>query len=81
MNKEIFDTVTEVFREIFDDEDLIITPETNASKIADWDSYNHINLIVALETRFEVSFTTKEIGSMTCVGDLLSLLDDKRKSS
>lgn len=81
MNKEIFDTVTKVFREIFDDEDLIITPETNASTIADWDSYNHINLIVALETRFEVSFTTKEIGSMTCVGDLLSLLDDKRKSS
>jgi acyl carrier protein len=81
MNKEIFDTVTEVFREIFDDEDLIITPETNASTIDDWDSYNHINLIVALETRFEVSFTTKEIGSMTCVGDLLSLLDDKRKSS
>ena len=81
MNKEIFDTVTEVFREIFDDEDLIINPETNASTIDDWDSYNHINLIVALETRFEVSFTTKEIGSMTCVGDLLSLLDDKRKSS
>jgi len=81
MNKEIFDTVTEVFREIVDDEDLIITPETNASTIDDWDSYNHINLIVALETRFEVSFTTKEIGSMTCVGDLLSLLDDKRKSS
>lgn len=80
MNKEIFDSVTEVFREIFDDEDLIITPETNASTIAAWDSYNHINLIVALETRFEVSFTTKEIGSMTCVGDLLSLLHGKSKS-
>ena len=47
MNDEIFDSVTEVFRDVFDDEDLIITPETNASTIADWDSYNHINLIVA----------------------------------
>jgi acyl carrier protein len=81
MNDEIFDSVTEVFRDVFDDEDLIITPETNASTIADWDSYNHINLIVALETRFEVSFTTKEIGSMTCVEDLLSLLDGKSKGS
>lgn len=81
MNDEIFDSVTEVFRDVFDDEDLIITPETNASTIADWDSYNHINLIVALETRFEVSFTTKEIGSMTCVEDLLSLLDGKSKDS
>ena len=81
MNDEIFDSVTEVFRDVFDDENLIITPETNASTIADWDSYNHINLIVALETRFEVSFTTKEIGSMTCVEDLLSLLDGKSKGS
>jgi acyl carrier protein len=81
MKEEIFDKVIEVFREIFDDEDLIITPETNASNIADWDSYNHINLIVALETRFEVSFTTKEIGSMTCVGDLLALLESKSNES
>jgi acyl carrier protein len=81
MKEEIFDKVIEVFREIFDDEDLIITPETNASNIEDWDSYNHINLIVALETRFEVSFTTQEIGSMTCVGDLLVLLGSKSNHS
>jgi acyl carrier protein len=81
MKKEIFDKVLEVFREIFDDADLTISPETNASSIADWDSYNHINLIVALETSFEVSFTTQEIGSMTCVGDLLVLLEGKSNGS
>ncbi len=69
--------VTGVFQEVFNDPKLVITEETNASHVRGWDSFAHINLIVALEEYFKVSFTTKEIGSLTCVGDLLKLLQKK----
>ncbi len=69
--------VTEVFREVFLDPKLVITPETNASHVKGWDSFAHLSLIVALEERFKVSFTTKEISSLTCVGDLIKVLEGK----
>lgn len=69
--------VTPVFREVFDQPDLVVTESTNAASVEGWDSLAHINLIVALEEAFHVSFTTKEIGEMTCVGDLLKLLAQK----
>ncbi len=69
--------VTPVFREVFDRPDLIVTEATNAASVEGWDSLAHINLIVALEETFQISFTTKEVGAMTCVGDLLKLLEQK----
>jgi acyl carrier protein len=69
--------VTPVFREVFDRPDLVVTEATNAASVEGWDSLAHINLIVALEEAFGVSFTTKEVGAMTCVGDLLKLLEQK----
>ena len=73
----LLEKVKEVFREVFNDPKLGITEQTNASHVAGWDSFAHINLIVALEERFQISFTTKEISSLTCVGDLLQLLHKK----
>jgi acyl carrier protein len=69
--------VTPVFREVFDRPELVITEATNAASVEGWDSFAHINLIVALEEAFQVSFTTKELGSMQSVGDLLKLLAQK----
>ena len=77
----IEDIVLEVFREIFDDPELEISNETNASDIEGWDSFNHITLIVELEDKFDIQFTTKEIGSMTCVGDLYEILKEKDASA
>lgn len=71
------DKVTEVFRGVFNDPKLVVKKETNSSHIAGWDSFQHINLIVGLEEAFQVSFTTQEIGALTCVGDLLDLLEKK----
>ncbi len=73
----LLDRVTGVFREVFNDPKLVVTEQTNASHVAGWDSFAHINLIVALEEYFKVNFTTKEISSLTCVGDLLQLLHKK----
>ena len=74
---ELFDQFAEVFREVFDDPTLVISESTTASDVEGWDSFAHINLIVALEERFNVKFTTQEISEMTCVGDTLNLLKNK----
>lgn len=69
--------VQRVFREVFENPDLSIFPDMTAKDVEGWDSFNHINLIVALEEIFGVSFTTEEIGGMANVGDLVKLLQKK----
>jgi len=73
----LMEKVTEIFREVFDDADLVITEKTNASHIKDWDSIAQINLIIAFEEKYDLKFTTEEIGNLTCVGDMLNLLQEK----
>lgn len=73
----IQDRVLKVFREVFQAPDLAIHERTKAADVAGWDSLNHINLVLALEEEFAVSFTAHEIGSMADVGDLYAALERK----
>jgi acyl carrier protein len=63
-----------IFRDIFDDDEIVITNETIASDIEDWDSLSHIQLIVAIENRFDVKLKTGEIIKLKNVGDFITLL-------
>jgi acyl carrier protein len=67
----------QVFREVFSDPELLVRPETTASDVAGWDSFAHINLVIALEEQFGITFTTAEIAGMRCVGDLVKVLQDR----
>ena len=71
---DILERLTEVFRDVFDNPSLQIGEATTASDVEGWDSIAHVSLIVAAETRFDVSFTTKDIQALTCVGDLVRLI-------
>jgi acyl carrier protein len=78
-------TLTElqdVFRQVFDDEDIELTESTTADDIDGWDSMMHINLIIAIEKRFGVKFAAAEIASMKAegqnLGGLLQLLEKKQ---
>lgn len=75
MNKEeLLNIVQEIFRDIFDDESLIIDLTTNSSDIDDWDSLNHINLVVAIEKEIEIKFNFEELALMKNVGEMLDLI-------
>ncbi|HAL31588.1 MAG TPA: acyl carrier protein, partial [Lachnospiraceae bacterium] len=50
--EEVFEEVRKIFRDNFDDEELVIVDETNSKDIEDWDSIEHINLVIAMEKRF-----------------------------
>ncbi len=73
----IYRQLTEIFRDVFDDDTIVLTPETTAADIHDWDSANHVNLIVAVEVRLKVKFKTVEIESLHNVGHLVTLVEQK----
>ena len=59
--EEIYEQLNEVFQDVFDDEDIIVNDETTAEDIEDWDSLEHINLIVAVEKKFGIKFNMGEV--------------------
>lgn len=75
--KEIMERVTSVFRDVFDDEELIITDSTTANDIEDWDSLTHITLISEIEDEFGYKFGMKEVLGLKNVGEMIDLLESK----
>ncbi len=69
--------VQEILRDVVDDEDVIITDDTVAEDVVDWDSTNHVRLIVAIEEEFHIRFETDEITKPESVGDLVDLIQAK----
>jgi acyl carrier protein len=69
--------VQDVFRMVFDRPDLVITRESSALNVEDWDSLTHINLVAAIEGRFKVRFALGELEELKNVGDLLDLMETK----
>jgi acyl carrier protein len=74
---EIDTRLTEIFRDIFDDDNLTLRPQMTAADVKEWDSFNHINLIVATEARFGIKFQTAEIESLKNVGHFEELIAKK----
>ena len=77
--EEIFNGVQDIFRDIFDEDDLIISDSTNADEIEDWDSLNHINLVSAIEQEFKIKFVLGELVTLKDVGAMIDLMIDKIK--
>jgi acyl carrier protein len=69
--------LTSIFHDLFDDDSIVLTPETTAADIEDWDSFNHINLIVAVEAKFGIKFKTAELDELHNVGHLVHLIEHK----
>lgn len=75
--EEIKEKLTEIFREVFDNPSIVITSETTADDIDEWDSMNHINLILMVELKFNIEFTQPEIMRFNNVGDLMKTIHSK----
>ena len=74
---EIRGRLTNIFREVFDDMSIEIRDDMTAKDIEEWDSLNHINLIVAVEGSFNIKFTTKEVSNLANVGEFIALIAGK----
>lgn len=71
---EILQALQEIFCDNFDDDDLVITRETCADDIEDWDSLEQINLLTATEKRFNIKFKLADVRGLKNVGDLVDLV-------
>lgn len=69
----------EIFRDIFDDEELVITEGMTAADIEDWDSLAQINLIIAIEKEFGIKFNLEEVSKLKNIGEMLDLIKFKVK--
>ena len=74
---QILDEVQAIFREVLDNEEIVLANETTADDIEEWDSLTHIQLIVAIEKHFKIKFTSKEILSWQNVGQLIDSISAK----
>lgn len=74
---EIKQRLTGIFRDVFDDPGMEIQDAMTAADVEAWDSFNHIDLIVAVEGAFRIRFTTKEVHNLANVGEFLNLIQSK----
>ena len=74
---DILKKVEEIFREELEVDDLVLTDETTADDVEEWDSLSHVQLVVALEKGFGIKFTSREILSWDNVGDLVDCIAGK----
>lgn len=72
--EDVFEQLNQVFRDVFDDEELMVDDSTTADDIEDWDSLEHINLMVAVEKQFGMKFNMGEVTTMKNVGEMVDII-------
>ena len=76
----MLEELPDIFREVFDDASLVITPETSAMDIEAWDSLSHLRLVMAMEAEFRIQFDFEELNALRNVGEMMVLIQQKRDS-
>jgi acyl carrier protein len=71
---QIYERLTEIFKDVFDEDSIHVTPELTANDVAGWDSLTHVRLIVTVQKAFKIKFTTSEVTKMAKVDDLVRLI-------
>jgi acyl carrier protein len=70
----IYTRLTEIIRDVFDDDSVTATPALTAKDVDGWDSLTHVRLMLTVEKAFKVKFSNSEIGKMEKVGDLVTII-------
>ncbi len=79
-SQQIYQKLSGVFRDVFFEDDLVVSPETTAQDIDGWDSLAHIRLVLEVSKAFGVKFTASEIGSLKNVGEFAKLIEKKTQA-
>ena len=75
--EEIYERLNEVFRDVFDEEEITVHDETTAADVESWDSHMHIALIDAVEEEFDIRFDMKTVVKMKNVGEMVDFLEEE----
>ena len=77
---EIYTRLASIFRDVFDDDTIILTPQLAAKDVEDWDSLTHIRLMLAVQKAFNTTFSAAQISQLSNVGELVDLIRAKASS-
>lgn len=75
--EQILEELTKIFIDVLEDEDIAISETTTSDDVDDWDSLNHIHLVVTIEKHFKLRFTSQEIQSWNNVGEMILNMQEK----
>ena len=75
--EEAYGRLDKVFQDVFDDESIHVTDATTSDDIEDWDSFEHINLVVAVEKEFGIKFSMGQTNKLKNVGEMLDIILEK----
>ena len=79
-SKIIYERLNKVFRNVFEDDSIVVTPKTTENDIENWDSLEHMTLIAAVEREFKMKFKMGEISSMKNVGEMAQIIAARAKA-
>ena len=71
------DTLTQIFRDVLGEDDLVLSRELTAKEVEGWDSLTHIRLLVTIERKFNIKFTLPEVRELKNIGELTDLIQTK----
>ena len=74
---EIYEALTETFRDVFLRDDLVLKPELSAADVEGWDSFKQIDIVLAVEEKYGIKFNTRELDNLHNVGDLVRVITTK----
>lgn len=75
--EEVYEKLKEVFIDVFDDEEIVISDETVSADVEGWDSLTHITLIGVIEDEFGVKFDMDELPKMKNIGVIVDMIQEK----
>ena len=78
--EEVFERLNKVFQDVFDNDTIEVHDETTADDIDEWDSFEHINLVVAVEDEFSFKIPMGKVVTMKNVGEMVDIILEKTAS-
>lgn len=75
--RAVYDRLTHIFRDVFDEDALVLNPAMTADDVAGWDSLNHLRLVLAVSKSFGVKFSAAEVGGLKNIGEFVAVIRSK----
>ena len=76
----IYEALSEIFRDVFLRDDLVLSPELSAKDVSGWDSLKQIEILIAVQEHFSIKFRTADLDNMNNIGDLVRVIAAKARS-
>ena len=78
MNQSLtYSVLTDIFMDVFQDDNIVLNHETTADDIEGWDSLSNIQMILSVERAFKIRLSAAQVSSLSCLGDLVEIIDRK----